>query len=384
MATPVGDSYGVASGGVIAAGRYRVSPFWRDLPSGWSDITPSGTRPPFGILGFSGSAWDSASGKMYIQGGGHADYGGNEVWEFDYENRPASFVKHYEPDFTSIYGVGTPEQQYAALAPFVDNTNYPGAVMSGGSPVRPISRHTYGSVVFMPWLGKFTVGGGSTFSGMTPVNYWDNVWPNSPGDFWFYDPIGKAYQYRGARILDANYKVISTFSAHETRRRLFGIGGDISNRVVIHEYDPSGNTWVTHPNLGPNLNVTGAVYAIDEVRDRLVVIMKPSASNSVVWQYDLTTQAWSEIVCSGQVIGDLYNEPRCIHSHKTNSILLLQSYSAGMLKLDLDTNVWTLEAISGPAFDQTSGNWFYDKKRQVCLLTYQHLSNGIRVWAYKE
>lgn len=299
MATPQGDSYGVVSGGVIAAGRSYLSPFWRDLATGWTEITPSGVRPPFGILGFSGSAWDSASGKLYINGGGHADYGGNEVWEWDYENRATNFVRHYEPDFASIYGVGTPEQQYAALAPFVDNVNYPGAVMSGGLPVRPISRHTYSSLVWLPWLGKFTVGGASTYSGMAPVDYWGNVWPNSPKDFWLYDPTAKKFEYKGSGLLNSAYDPITRFSLHATRRKLYGIGINTTNEPIVYEYDTATNIWSIHPNAGPSLSVVGVQLAVDSTRDRLVCILQSSTNQFYTYAYDLPTGAWSEIVTTG-------------------------------------------------------------------------------------
>lgn len=386
MATPVGDFYACASGGVIAAGRVIVSPFWRDMEPGWHDLTPAGTRPPFGILAFSGSAWDSKGGKMYIQGGGHADYAGNEVWEWDYENRDAAFVKHYEPDFTAIHnGAYTPSEKYALLAPYVDNDNYPGAVMIDGQPVRPISRHTYASVCWMPWLNRMTVGGGSTYSGMTPVDYWTNVWLNSPKDMWHYDPVAKTYEYKGSELLTPAFKTISRFAAHEGRQRLYGVGINVSNRAVIYDQNPAANTWVIHPTAGPSLSATAVSMVVDEVNDRLIVLMKPSASTYLVaYAYDLTAGTWSEITTSGTPPTHLNAEARAIFSSGTNTLLLLRAYGDGIAKLSLTTGAWTTQAISGPNFTQTSGNWFYDRRRQVCLLTYQNLSAGIRVWAYKE
>ena len=386
MAYPVPDSYSWASGGVIAAGRFRVSLFYQNLAAGWTEITPTGTLPPSGILAFSGTAWNPETGKMYIgPSGGHSDYGGNEVWEFDYENR-ASFSKHYEPDFTAIFSsADVPAVKYAQLAPFVDNVNYPGAVVSGGVPVRPISRHTYASAVWLPHLGKYTVGGASTFMGQTPVDYWANVWPNSPKDFWFYDPVSRTFEYKGSGLINSAYQPLARVGLHETRQRLYGVNVNVGNRCFIVEYNPNTNVWTNHTELGPSLNVTSCGCAVDTLQDRVVVLMKPSAGTYLVaYSYNLSTHVWQVISTTGTAPTNLNAEGRMIYSAKTNRMLLLRGATDGLLILDLNTNTWTTETASLPNHAQTSGNWFYDKVRQVCFLCYANGAYGVRIWAYKE
>ena len=99
MATPVGDSRNVASGGVIAAGRYRF-PSWRtgQVVNEWREITGSAmsnTPPTINPGRASGSvsakmdAWcglaiDTRSNVVWsLANGGHDDYHGNEVMKID-------------------------------------------------------------------------------------------------------------------------------------------------------------------------------------------------------------------------------------------------------------------------------------------------------------
>lgn len=117
MATPVGDSYAVASGGVIAAGRYRWPAWRRSIASGTvaqiginklSDLDPKNNpaiNPVYpaspewhGAMGqagivipWCGAAWDEWRG-LFVLGlnGGHQDYAGNESYiENLYADDPA-------------------------------------------------------------------------------------------------------------------------------------------------------------------------------------------------------------------------------------------------------------------------------------------------------
>lgn len=381
MATPAPANYSAASS-PVAGGRFVLSDFWRNLSPGWTELTPAGTKPPIGLLAYSGSAWDVKGGKVYFQGGGHADYGGNEVWEWDYENRTTNFVKHYEPDFFDIFGVGTPQQQYAALAPYVDNVNFPGAVVRGGVPTRPITRHTYASLVWLPHLGKFTVAGGSTYSSYEPVTYWDNVWLNSPKDLWLYDPVTKTFDYKGSMHLDSNFRPRPRVALHEGRRKLYSVDANPGNIPQVNSYDPDTNTYRTHPNKAPSAQISDARWVVDTLRDRLVVFLLHTGGVASLWAYDLTTEQWSQINATGTAPGSFYYEDWGVHAEHLDEVWLLSHHTAGMKKLDLQTNTWRTEAISGPKFIQTSGNWFYDRRRKVALLAYQTLG-GTQIWAYK-
>ena len=387
MANPVPVTYNAAAS-PVAGGRFVVSEFWRNLAPGWTNLTPSGTRPPFGILAFSASAWDVDGGKLYINGGGHADYGGNEVWEWDYENRATNFVRHYPPDFTDIYtGPYTPEEKYALLLSHIDNTNWPGAVVEAGKPVRPISRHTYASLVWMPHLKKFTLGGGSLYSGMTPIDYWAHVWDVDQRDFWFYDPAVKQFDYKGSGFKDSTYLQANwqrRFVLHEGRKKLYLTNINSSNRVHIVEYNTLTNVWTAHNSLSPQTSNSIARVVVDRKRDRLIVLQVSLEQPVRTYSYDIDAQSWTELPTTGVAPSGLKSEAWAVYSTRTDSIYLLRTKLEGMAKLNLQTLTWTVEAITGPEFGSISGNWYYDRRRGCGLIAYQKLGSGIHVWAYKD
>ena len=53
------------------------------------------TGPSSVLIAWNGAAWDGARRKWYFHGGGHSDYGGNEVYEFDLDS--ATFTRLVDP-----------------------------------------------------------------------------------------------------------------------------------------------------------------------------------------------------------------------------------------------------------------------------------------------
>lgn len=102
------DFYAGESGGVIAAGRHRTFALISAIPANnWALVggnTLSAVNPatdplvnpnypadapwigsnghPSVVSAWSGAAWDEATKSLYITGGGHADYAGNEVYKW--------------------------------------------------------------------------------------------------------------------------------------------------------------------------------------------------------------------------------------------------------------------------------------------------------------
>lgn len=177
MASPVADSYSCASGGVIAAGRHRLLPGFPSAPLMWAEVggnTLSAVDPaldplvnpnypsdapwigangfPSVVSAWSGGAWDEANKRLLITGGGHADYAGNEVYQwsattglFTRLNNPTGAigntgVLHDGLDSTNpAYFDGRPRSAhtYNHLR-MVDGVlwNFQGSTYSGGSGVR--------------------------------------------------------------------------------------------------------------------------------------------------------------------------------------------------------------------------------------------------------
>ena len=156
MATPIGDSYTCASGGTIAAGRH-VLPAWLSAMPVHTWATPGSNTlssvdpaldpavnpnypspaPWVGMNGhasvvsaWSGGAWDESAKCLRITGGGHGDYAGNEVYQWD--ALTATFSRLSNPS-GAVGNTGTLNDGNDATNP---------AYFDG----RPRSAHTYGNL----------------------------------------------------------------------------------------------------------------------------------------------------------------------------------------------------------------------------------------------
>ena len=180
MASPVGDSYAVASGGVIAAGRHRM-PAWRrslvplsvsqigdntlaslnpnnspavnpSYPSGaeWSASGGHGSI----VTAWNGAVWDESTGMFVLPlQGGHADWAGNERY---YANILADSPIWVMP----VYPTGA----IGNTGVLNDGLESTGVYFDG----RPRSIHSYNKHVAVPGVGiVLSVQGNCSFSGQS-------------------------------------------------------------------------------------------------------------------------------------------------------------------------------------------------------------------------
>ena len=381
MASPVADSYVGPSGGAVAGGRFRVSQFWRDLSPGWTEIPLSGGKPGAGITFYSGMALDSDGGKVYLFGGGHSDYSGNDVWEIDLEQRQ-SMLQHYPPSL----GYQPTVQEVESV---IDNVNYPGAIMSGGQPIRPITRHTYKSVNWIDSIGQFAAGGGSTYSGPTGQgDYLWQVYPNAPADFWTYAPTSKTWTYKGSTLLNAAYGPFSSIMAYDkVRDRVFCPGTDGNGRITMRAWNPVTNAWTLYAGYASGSEAATLSVCIDTLRSRVIVVIKDlSTSLAEVWAFVPETVTWEKLTASGAVPSGFYEQHQVVYSSAGDALLMVRNQEYGLSRYDMKTGVWSSEAIpsSVDAFTHVLGCFVYDHKRKAAILVYGHYYLGPRVFAYKE
>jgi MYXO-CTERM domain-containing protein len=132
---------------------------------------PAGNTGPAAVISaWGGGAFDSVHGLLLLWGGGHNDYGGNEVYAFDVAALKWSRAWGPEPVVTDI--------------PATCASTY-----TGGT---PSARHTYGGLVFIPTTGQLWASGGFRFCGNTGA---DTV-------TWLFDP-GTRQWSQGANALEA-------------------------------------------------------------------------------------------------------------------------------------------------------------------------------------
>lgn len=172
------------------------------------------------VSAWSSGAYDSQRQRIWIFGGGHNDYGGNELYYFDLKT------------FTWIQAT-QPSQPPFNKDPLDDG--------------RPVSRHTYDGVEFIPHRGTLFVWGGSratdgngtdlTWEFRPDTNEWVNLAPtppqySSPYDFGLaYDPVTKKV------FLHAH----AVFSAYDFDTNTWTRLEDFGYPPFTGKYDP----WVT-------------------------------------------------------------------------------------------------------------------------------------------
>lgn len=389
MATPVGDSYTCASGGSIAAGRFvsSLSPFWEDLTAGWHEL-PVQTQIPPGVLAYSGMTVDTSGGKIYAFGGGHNDSSDNSVWIYDLETR-STWDQLYTP-----YPPASPSVEL--VESLIDNVDYPGAIIGAPSAptFRPISRHTYRAVHWMPDRGCFVAGGGSTYSGNG--DYLWSVYPNDPGDWWTYTPATNAWVYKGSKW--ANYTTQTLDSAfpikgscmvyHQARGIVYSATMNGNNNLEIREWNPDTGVWTVRPEITTGFYAQYQSIAVDTLRDRLLVLSETAGSRVVaVHAFDLTTNTWSLLSASGDIPSYINEKYQIAYSPVTDRLLLISGSNFGPYGLkaySISTGVWADLSFSGVDCTHLSGAMCFDDSRDVLLLAAVTSSGQTKLYALKE
>lgn len=366
MATPVGDSYGVASGGVIAAGRYRLPAGFPTAQLTWaevggntlSNVDPAldplvnpnypGDAPWIGsngfasvISGWSGAAWDDTNRRLLITGGGHADYAGNEVYQWS--ALTGLFTRLCNP--TGAIG------NTGVLNDGLDGTNP--AYFDG----RPRSAHTYNHLRMVDGvLWNFQ---GSTFRGGSGVR----------GAFKFY---GNDWHRNGTTTFGNNYGA-TLYDA--IRSRFITISPGVNQP---RWYDPVSDTTGAYSRWSNNSDSFGS---------ELQCVYLPSRDMAVSFTEDIQlfklddTAHSSSAIVSGvtppwtdkRVIGAVYDEAndRILCWHGGSSIYVLTPPATNPL-----TNTWVWSKIdpaagnaitpTSPALAGTYGRFWYSPSLKCC------------------
>lgn len=313
-------------------------------------------EPAPAILAYSGCAYDPATGKVFLFGGGHHDYSGNEVWEFRIDRPQDRWTRHYAP---SSY------RDKAAVMADLDNANRPGMYVSTQ---RPISRHTYHSLTWASNVGRMYAGGGSTWDG-PDGSYW-SIYPNAPGDLWAYDPASKKWKYCGSSLIDKQWPVVSAMVFHPGRGTILALTGTrtsaydpkaasyayASSAPTVWEFDPLANSWTNHGVSLPG-NWEYWLIALDSSRDQLVLAAWDSARVMHLFTYDIAAKAWAQRITQGSApplpFGTYVREgDRMVFSTLSGRLLYVSATNDGALyALDMDTWTWT-QVLPFGAFPQ--------------------------------
>lgn len=307
-------------------------------PQGWTQLTSTKISDVCPAVGASGSvdgngatyqyptlckyvlyAWSSAMADLraghealYLFGGGHSDYGGNEVYKLDLTATPPTMTRVINPsqitqaNYASCAETnddGTPRSRHTYQSEVgMPNTAGIGLMISGGVYCGNGS-HFYGTWTLdfgsLTWTRKDPVncGAGCSFTPGSPVDPFGTFSGGGPDSYSAYDPSrGTVFTYFNG---STSFMVEYTYSTNQyilrnssgpsagcstatncpsvvidsTRHLWFMLGGGIARRSDI-----SGNGTITVSNITPNidsscnalLNAAGPGLKYNSVLDKVV------------------------------------------------------------------------------------------------------------------
>jgi hypothetical protein len=210
---------------------------------------------------WSGGVYDTDRDQLVVWGGGHTDYAGNEVYAFG----PLSAAS---PSWQRLTNPS---------APAAENTAH-------GSDGRPVSRHTYNLLAYMPapYNKMASCAIGAQYSngyGGGALDFYDFTVDGMSGQPWSAGPTAPSNTY-----------AVEAYCAYNTVTRRLWYQDNHSAQARLQEYNPATNTWVSHVVFSPE---TQATAAIDTKRNLMVV-----AGGGKVYVYNLNSPDSAPITAS--------------------------------------------------------------------------------------
>ena len=189
-----------------------------------------GVRGPMAVTGaWGGAAFDTKRNKLVVTGGGHADYGGNEVYEFELATN--KWKRATEPSLMRELKSGE------------------FAVVEGEAPV---SSHTYGGLTFVPNIDRVFKFGGSYYKS---GNAYDK-------HAYLYNPETRAWSRRA----EAPQRVLTPVADYDAKTGTVLV----VSATGLLSYDPKSDSWKTL--LAKDGQVEINAGAIDHGTRRFVVV----------------------------------------------------------------------------------------------------------------
>lgn len=229
-------------------------------PLGWQEIPNTRIRPlcplpdanpgEFGVCqsvtgAWSGGAYDSQRNRLYVLGGGHADYAGNEVYVLDVST--LQLTRRNEPSYPVRDGC-------------VAGNN---SMYADG---RPVSRHTYSNLEFLPASNQLLMYGGSRWK----CGFLGN-------DTWVFDPTNDMWTRKSPIISPgADFNLSMARDPHTNL-----VYARDTN--ALFSYDPATSNWTKRSE---DFSVTSYKNAVlDPLRRRYYWY---DVSSTVLHWYDIS------------------------------------------------------------------------------------------------
>ena len=321
---------------------------WTELPNTKiEDVGPPNPPPPSGPLrnvvnAWSGAAMDTVNNRLFIWGGGHNDYAGNEIYVLNLNTQSMERFWGPSPSSDDFWFGACPDPTDSKVA---DGT--------------PMSRHTYGGLAYLEHVNLFWIFGGSRACGSggfgtdtwtfdPSTNQWKNEFPsgNIPGEgvmITAYDPVtNKVFFQRERGLFTYEY------------------GNSKTSRV---------NTWTKlNDEAIPGYNQMSGT--IDPVRRKFVFVGGASTPGTYLIDIDSSNPSPQQLTTTNGGVIESAQAPGVAYDPNTNRILAwdgsrLTTNTSTVWSLNVDTGNWTLAHAEGSGMavntnsTGTYGRWRY-------------------------
>jgi hypothetical protein len=216
---------------------------WYQFPNSQMQTVAPSPAPAGSIAAvmnaWSGGVYDTDRDQLVIWGGGHTDYAGNEVYAFGPLTGTPSWHRLTNPS-----------------NPPADNT-------PRGSDGRPVSRHTYNLLAYMPapYNKMASCAIGAQYSngyGGGALDFYNFTIDGMTGQPWSAGPTAPSNTY-----------AVESYCAYNPITQRLWYQDNHSNQSRLQEYNPASNTWISHVVFSPE---TQATAAIDTRRNLMVAV----------------------------------------------------------------------------------------------------------------
>jgi hypothetical protein len=336
-----------SSGNLVTSGGYTLGTSAATASgTGWTDLGPAtklqSVCPPNDFNGINynfatdcpavTAAWssgvaDTTRNRLIIWGGGHTDYSGNEVYSLNLGSGAPTITRLTNP------------------SDFTQNTGCPDANVVDGTPV---SRHTYGGIVYLPVQNKmYSFGGGIAPCGTWSGSTYTLDLSQAPPTWSKMDPVN-------------GYSLLGTYFSTNAI-----CGYDTNTATVIcttsnifFRYDPATNTNTKLSNQFIPLNANGVI----DPKRKLFIFMGPAyqSTTPTIYAVDISSgstfqaQNWSSQVTGCNVLAST-NYPGLVYDPVLDRIVGWPNSGNTVYIFDEDTKTCTTQTFAnGPTNSASS------------------------------
>lgn len=278
------------------------------------------------INAWNSGAYDTQRDRLILWGGGHGDYGGNEIYVFDINS--LTWTRLTDPSTNVV----------SDADPFPDGT--------------PNPRHTYGTSLYIPSVDSFWVAGGALWhsGGCLGSNIWMyDFGASSPQSGWHMQES----TVQGIDMGDCGG--IAAYDAAKNRVILLAELGYNGGKLFEFDLNKSSSRWtVLNDNTDRMLYQTAA---FDPKRRKFVVV-----GAGVTWVYDVDKAGAprTRLSTSGATSIESTDAPGLVYDPVSDRIV---AWAGGqnVYTLNMDTSVWELRtptnSVNPGSVTASGGTW---------------------------